>query len=181
MTEQQPTIRRSRFSPVIPADWNHDGPPWGVARRDDGRPFRFVLVAIDGDTMDWRVYGLVPLSEQEFAAGERFCPALLAGGGAVNGPDAEELRKWVDEVGGTSLTGAEFLVLTTSLAGPGAQAGVPRLQSMRYDALVNPSVPLKARMSSHEALIRPRREFEELVELCFGLTALPPLDDDRDG
>jgi hypothetical protein len=166
-----------RFSSVIPADWNFDGPPWGVTRRDDGRLFRFVLVALDGESLDWRIYGLVPLSEREFGEEKETCEALLAGTHMPDGSIPTELQRRIEEIAQSDLTNAALLVLTLSLTRePGMAADVPCAGGRRYEELVNPTISLESRLSQQEQLIVSRAKFMELVEFCFGYANLPPLE-----
>jgi hypothetical protein len=172
-----PPPEPARFSAVSAADWNQDGPSWGLACRGDGRPFRFVLVALDGATLDWRMYALVPVSPHDFERGVRICGALWKGSVAAEEPLAADVQAWLGAAGRSDLTGAEALVLTPLLDGDGGtMVNVPDPVPDRYGALVQPALRLQARMADGQRLILPRARFVELVELCFGPMELPDLD-----
>lgn len=169
---QQP--RTAAFDPVLSADWNDDAPTWGVARRDDGRPYRFVLLAVDGQTLDWRMYGLIPISEDEFAEGREMWEHQWGPNGRSTPP---ALAERIEQLGRAPLPPATAVVLTTALGrGPARVADRRREGLGRDHELLAPGASIGDRLQGGGGRILPRVQFQRLVEQFFGSVDLPELD-----
>jgi hypothetical protein len=164
------------FGPVLSADWRDDAPVWGVARRVDGRVYRFVLLALDGGSLDWRLYGLVSISEEEFAEGREIWKHQWGDEERPAGPDLSER---IEQIARAPLGWIAAVVLTSGLGS--RQALVADLGpdgSADYD-LPHPPSSIQEWLEAGAGRVLPRAEFERWVTRYFGPVTLPDLDGDE--
>lgn len=167
--------RSATFDPVLAADWNQDAATWGVTRRDDGLLFRFVLLAVDGESLDWRLYGLTPLSEDEFGEGHDICEHQWNRGSGTVRP---ALTNRIGQIEREPLPEFASYVLTSSLgSAPALVANAAANRGEGHHELLRSGASIYERLKDHPGgRVVPRPAFEQMVEYLFGHTPLPDLD-----